>query len=74
MFLSAPLSPNNRHLAYSLVWRYGAVLGKKLPAHSCSLAWIRAGRAAITPQGKQNRTKQMSLMYIITFSEYITQD
>ncbi len=30
--------------------------GQGLPAHPCSLAWIRAGRAAITPQGKQNRT------------------
>uniref|UniRef100_A0A672PAN2 alpha-glucosidase n=1 Tax=Sinocyclocheilus grahami TaxID=75366 RepID=A0A672PAN2_SINGR len=30
--------------------------GQELPAHPCSLAWMRAGRAAITPQGKQNRT------------------
>ncbi len=26
--------------------------GQELPAHPCSLAWMRAGRAAITPQNK----------------------
>ncbi len=54
-------------VAYSLVWRYGSVLGKNsLPIHAAGHEW--AGRAAIiTPKGKQNRTKQISLMNLMTF-------
>jgi len=47
--------------------------GEKLPVHPCSLAWIRAGRAAITPlMGKQNRTN-MNVLQILLFQDFKVQ-
>ncbi len=54
--------------------QFGSVLVKNsLPIHAACHEW--AERAAIIPpQGKQNRTKQISLMYLMIFKCSIIQD
>ncbi len=44
---------------------------QELPAHPCSLAWMRAGRAAMNPQGKQNRTNKCIADIIKVQSFYV---
>ncbi len=57
---------NERHLEYSLVWRYGSVLGKtSLPIHTACHEW--AGRAAIiNPQGLTEQ-RQAAIIDVLTY-------
>jgi len=44
--------------------------GREIPVHLCSLAWIRAGRAAITPLRVQQNRTNMNVLQISLIQDF----
>ncbi len=64
-FLSGPLSSKMISIQFRLaVWFCS---GQELPVRPCSLAWIRAGRAVITPKTKPYAPKHKLIVKIFFF-------